>query len=102
MTFNLSCNPKYSPAFSHHPTLTLELYLFDVRGGFQGAAIVLGVHHGHVRAAVVDLLHAVHTAALAACADRGAGDRVVAAQAVHLTTGRLTVLQVISHTIADS
>lgn len=46
------------------------IYLLGVRGRFQGAAIVLGVHHGHVRAAVVQhLLHAVHAAALAACAD---------------------------------
>lgn len=65
-----------------------------MRGRFQGAAVVLGVHHGHIGAAVVQhLLHAVHTAALAACADRGAGDGVIASQAVHLTTGCLTVLQ---------
>lgn len=64
-----------------------------MRGGFQGAAVVLGVHHGHVRAAVVQhLLNAVHAAALAAGADRGAGDGVVAAQAVHLTAGCLAVL----------
>lgn len=61
--------------------------------GVQGAAVVLGVHHGHVGAAVVQhLLHAVYAAALAARADRGAGDRVVAAQAVHLAAGCFTVL----------
>lgn len=64
-------------------------------GGLQ--TVVLGVHHGHVRAAVVQhLLHAVHAAALAACADGGAGDGVVAAQAVHLAAGRLTVLHAIN------
>lgn len=78
---------------SHHSTITLELYLLGVWGGFQGAAVVLGVHHGHVRAAVIQhLLHAVHTAALAARADWGAGDGVVAAKAVHLTAGCLAVL----------
>lgn len=51
------------------PKFILVVYLLGVRGRFQGAAIVLGVHHGHVRAAVVHLLHAVHAAALAACAD---------------------------------
>lgn len=66
-----------------------------MRRGVQGAAVVLGVHHGHVGAAVLQhLLHAVYTAALAACADRGAGDRVVAAQAVHLAAGCFAVLHV--------
>lgn len=70
-----------------------EPYLLGVRGGLQGAAVVLGVHHGHVRAAVVQhLLNAVHAAALTAGADRGAGDGVVTAQAVHLTAGCLAVL----------
>lgn len=64
-------------------------------GGLQ--TVVLGVHHGHVGAAVVQhLLHAVHAAALAACADGGAGDGVVAAQTVHLAAGRLTVLHAIN------
>lgn len=64
-----------------------------MRRGLQGAAVVLRVHHGHVGAAVVQhLLHAVDAAALAARADRGAGDGVVAAQAVHLAAGRLAVL----------
>lgn len=82
------------PAQLRRPRLLLVIYLLGVRGRFQGAAIVLGVHHGHVRAAVVQhLLHAVHAAALAACADRGTGDWLVAPQAVHLTTGCLAVLQ---------
>lgn len=91
MTFNVS--------FTSHlllldpPAFTPDLYLLCVRGGVQGAAVVLGVHHGHVGAAVIQhLLHAVHTAALAARADRGAGDGVVTAQAVHLAAGCLTVL----------
>lgn len=93
-TFNQSSSSKYPPP---HP-FTPDLYLLGVWGGVQGAAVVLGVHHGHVRAAVVQyLLHAVHTAALAARADRGAGDGVVAAQAVHLTAGCLAVLQVNIH-----
>lgn len=76
------------------PAFTPDLYLLCVRGGVQGAAAVfLGVHHGHVGAAVVHLLHAVHAAALAARADRGAGYGVVAAQTVHLTAGCLAVLQ---------
>lgn len=93
MTFNLSSSPKYSPPPSYHPTLTHDLYLLGVWGGVQGAAVVLWVHHGHVGAAVIrHLLYAVHAAALAARADRGAGDGVVAAQAVHLTAGCLAVL----------
>lgn len=79
-------------------TSTPDIYLLGVRGGLQGAVVVRRVHHGHVGAAVVQhLLHAVDAAALAARADRGAGDGVVAAQAVHLTAGRLAVLQVSSH-----
>lgn len=71
-----------------------DLYLLCVWGGFQGAAVVLWVHHGHLGAAVVQhLLHAVDAAALAACADRGARDGVVASQAVHLTAGCLAILQ---------
>lgn len=78
---------------SCHSVFTPELYLLGVRRGFQGAAVVLGVHHGHVGTAVVQhLLHAVHAAALAACADWGAGDGVVAAQAVHLAASCLAVL----------
>lgn len=65
-----------------------------MRGGIQGAVVVLVVHHGHVGAAVVQhLLHAVHAAALAARAHRGAGDGVIAAQAIHLTAGCLAVLE---------
>lgn len=85
----------FGPSPSCCPALTLELYLLGVGGGLQ--TVVLGVHHGHVGAAVVQhLLHAVHAAALAACADGGAGDGVVAAQAVHLAAGRLTVLHAIN------
>lgn len=41
------------------------------------------MHHDKFRAAIIhDLLHAVHAAALAACAHRHAWDGVVAAQAV--------------------
>lgn len=90
------CHSPPHPPFDP-PTFTPDLYLFGVRGGVQGAAVVLGVHHGHVGAAVIHLLHAVHAAALAACADRGAGDGVVAAQAVHLTAGCLTVLKASIH-----
>lgn len=87
-----------SPPPSHQPCFTLDIYLFGVRGGLQGAAVVLGVHHGHVGAAVIQhLLHAVYAAALAACADRGAGDRVVAPQAVHLAAGCFTVLHLRIH-----
>ena len=87
--------PPHTQTYTHSP----DIYLLGVRGGVQGAAVVLRVHHGHVRAAVVQhLLHAVDAAALAARADRGAGDGVVAAQAVHLTAGRLAVLQVDVHT----
>lgn len=85
----------FGPSPSCCPALTLELYLLGVGGGLQ--TVVLGVHHGHVGAAVVQhLLHAVHAAALAACADGGAGDGVVAAQAVHLAAGRLAVLHAIN------
>ena len=70
VTLNLSSDPKFSPPPSHHPTLTPDLYLLCVRGGFQGAAVVLRVHHGHVGAAVFQhLLYAGHAAALAARAD---------------------------------
>lgn len=62
----MSCQPPQLIC----PKSVLVIYLLGVRGRFQGAAIVLGVHHGHVRAAVVQhLRHAVHAAALAACAD---------------------------------
>lgn len=82
-------------SLNHHPVFTLNFYLLGVWGGVQGAAVVLGMHHGHIRATVIQhLLHAVHAAALATRADRGAGNRVVAAQAVHLTAGCLAVLQV--------
>lgn len=72
--------------------LTFALYLFDMSGGVQ--AVVGRVHQGHVGAAVhvQHLLHAVDAAALAAGAEGGAGHRVVAAQTVHLATGRLAVL----------
>lgn len=44
------------------------------------------MHHDELRAAFVhDLLHAVDTAALAACAHGHAGDGMVAAQAVHFS-----------------
>lgn len=61
-------------------------------------AVVLGVHRGHFGAAVIQhLLHAVDAAALAAGAHRGAGDGVIAPQAVHLTASCLAVLQAPSH-----
>lgn len=86
-------HPEQVPCRRH----AAVIYLLGVRGRFQGAAEVRGVHHGHVRAAVVQhLLHAVHAAALAACADGGAGDGVIASQAVHLTAGSLAVLQQIN------
>lgn len=69
-------------------------HLLGERGRVQVAAVVLRVHHGHVGAVVLQhLLHAVDAAALAAGADRRAGDGVVAAQAVHLAAGRLAVLK---------
>lgn len=76
-----------------HPLFSLDLYLFGVCRGLQRAAVVLGVHHGHVGAAVVQhLLDAVDAAALATGADGGAGDGVVAAQTVHLAAWCLAVL----------
>lgn len=55
------------------------------------------MHHDEFRAALIhDLLHAVHTAALAACAHRHAWDGMVAAQAVHFPAqagSMFTVLQ---------
>ena len=56
-------------------------------GGLQAAVIVI-VHHGVLQ----DFLDAVDAAALAARAQGRAGDRVVAAHAVHLTAGLLAVL----------
>lgn len=76
------------------PDFLWVLHLLGVRRRVQVAAVVLRVHHGHVGAVVLQhLLHAVDAAALAAGADRRAGDGVVAAQAVHLTASRLTVLK---------
>lgn len=78
-------------------TYDLDLYLLDVGGGVQ--AVVGWVHQGHVRATVhvQHLLHAVDAAALAAGAERGAGHRVVATQAVHLAAGCLAILQCHKH-----
>jgi len=71
------------------PPLTSDL--LGVRAGLQ-RAVVQRLRGRHVGEAVVQhLLHAAHAAALAA--HRGAGDGVVAAQAVHLTAGGLAVLQ---------
>lgn len=66
--------------------------LFGVCGRLQ-CAVVGGGHHWQVGALFQDLLDAVDAAALAARADRGAGDGVVAAQAVHLTAGLLAILE---------
>lgn len=58
------------PNTLRHPIISFDLYLFGVCRGLQCAAVVLGVHHGHVGAAVIQhLLDAVHAAALATCAD---------------------------------
>lgn len=60
-----------------------ETYLLGYNRG-TGIYCAFIMHHDKVRAALIhDFLHAVHTAALAACTHRHAGDGMVAAQAVH-------------------
>lgn len=61
-----------------------ETYLLVHNRGTGIYCAFVIMHHDEFRAALIhDLLHAVHTAALAACAHRHAWDGMVAAQAVH-------------------
>lgn len=69
-------------AYSSEQDCETYLLVHNRGTGIYCAFVIM--HHDKFRAALLhDLLHAIHTAALAACAHRHAWDRMVAAQAVH-------------------
>lgn len=80
-----SGKPSSSSCSRHRAPGHTYLLVNNGGGGINGALVTM--HHDQLRAALIqDLLHAAHTAALAACAHRHAGDGMVAAQTVHLPT----------------